>query len=85
MPKESRAYIDHRLAQATTQAETVFTSRALTRIIKAAQGVPRILNALCTNALIAGFWTQQRPVSARVAREAIAQGQGPGPSQRRRW
>jgi general secretion pathway protein A len=84
-PKESRTYIDHRLAQATTQAETVFTSRALTRIIKAAQGVPGTLNTLCTNALIAGFWAQQRPVSARVAREAIAQAQGPGPSQLRRW
>ena len=84
-PKESRAYIDHRLAQATTQAETIFTSRALTRIIKAAQGVPGALNVLCTNALIAGFWAQQRPVSARVAREAIAQVQGPDPSQLRRW
>jgi general secretion pathway protein A len=84
-PKASRAYIYHRLAQATTQAETVFTSRALTRIIKAAQGVPGTLNVLCTNALIAGFWTQQRPVSARVAREAIAQRQGPSPSQLRRW
>ena len=83
--KESRAYIDHRLAQATTQTETVFTSRALTRIIKAAQGVPGTLNALCTNALIAGFWAQQRPVSARVAREAIAQVQGPSSSQLRRW
>jgi general secretion pathway protein A len=83
--KESRAYIDHRLAQATTQAETVFTSRALTRIIKAAQGVPGTLNVLCTNALIAGFWAQQRPVSARVARETIAQMQGSSPFQRRRW
>jgi general secretion pathway protein A len=84
-PKESRAYIDHRLAQATTQAETVFTSRALTRIIKAAQGSPGTLNVLCTNALIAGFWAQQRPVSARVAREAIAQVQGSSPFQRRHW
>ena len=84
-PKESRAYIYHRLAQATTQTETVFTSRALTRIIKAAQGVPGTLNILCTNALIAGFWAQQRPVSARVAREAIAQVQGSSPFQRRRW
>ena len=83
--KESRAYIDHRLAQATTQAETVFTSRALARIIKAAQGVPGTLNVLCTNALIAGFWAQQRPVSARVARETIAQMQGSSPFQRRRW
>jgi general secretion pathway protein A len=84
-PKASRAYIYHRLAQATTQAETVFTSRALTRIIKAAQGVPGTLNVLCTNALIAGFWAQQRPVSARIAREAITQVQGPGQSQWRRW
>jgi general secretion pathway protein A len=84
-PKESRAYIYHRLAQATTQAETVITSRALTRIIKAAQGVPGTLNVLCTNALIAGFWAQQRPVSARVARDAIVQMQGPSPSQLRRW
>jgi type II secretory pathway predicted ATPase ExeA len=73
------------LAQATTQADTVFTCRALTRIIKAARGVPETLNILCTNALIAGFWAQQRPVSARVAREAIAQEQSPSPSQVRRW
>jgi len=83
--KESRAYINHRLAQASTQAKTVFTSRALTRLIKAAQGVPRTLNVLCTNALIAGFWAQQRPVSARAAREAIAQAQSSGPSRLRRW
>ena len=84
-PKESRAYIHHRLAQATPQAETVFTSRALTRIIKAAQGVPGTLNVLCTHALIAGFWAQQRPISASVAREAIAQAQDSRPFQRRRW
>jgi general secretion pathway protein A len=84
-PKASRAYIDRRLAQAATQAETVFTSRALTRIIKAAQGIPGTLNVLCTHALIAGFWAQQKPVSARVARDAIAQMQGSRPFQWRRW
>jgi general secretion pathway protein A len=84
-PEECRAYVYHRLAQATTQAETVFTFRALTRIIKAARGVPGTLNVLCTNALIAGFWAQQRPVSVRAAREAIAQVQSPSPSQLRRW
>jgi general secretion pathway protein A len=84
-PQESRAYIDYRLAQTSTQTETVFSPRALTRIVKAAQGVPGTLNVLCMHALIAGFWAQQKPVSAKVAREAIAQVQGPGPSQRRRW
>jgi len=84
-PKESRAYIDHRLAHITSQTETVFSARALARIVKAAQGVPGTLNVLCMNALIAGFWAQQRPVSAKAAREAIAQVQGSRPSQRRRW
>jgi len=80
-PEESKAYIYHHLATATPQAETVFTSRALTRIIKAAQGVPETLNALCTHALLAGFWSQHRPVSSRAAREALAQVQGT----RQRW
>jgi general secretion pathway protein A len=84
-PKECRAYIYNRLAQATTQAETVFTCRALTRIIKAARGVPETLNVLCTNALIAGFWAQQRPVSARVAPGSDCAEQSPSPSQLRRW
>src|SRR5918911_1990621 len=55
-PEESRAYIYHRLAQVTTPAETVFTSKALSWIIKAARGVPGTLNVLCTQALLAGFW-----------------------------
>jgi general secretion pathway protein A len=84
-PKASRAYIDYRLAQTTTQVETVFSSKALTRIIKAAQGIPGTLNTLCMNTLIAGFWVQQRPVSAKVAREVIAQVQRPSRSQLRRW
>jgi general secretion pathway protein A len=84
-PQESRAYIYHRLAQVTPQPETVFTSRALTRIIKAAHGVPGTLNVLCTNALLDGFWSQQRPVSARAAREAITQVQGNRQSHLGRW
>jgi len=79
-PKACRAYVYHRLAQATTQAETVFTFRALIQIIKAARGVPETLNVLCTQALIAGFWAQRRPVSTRIAREAIAQVQRLSPS-----
>jgi len=71
-PRESQAYIYHRLAQVTDQAKTVFTSKALTQIVKVAQGIPGALNILCTNALLAGFGSQQRPVSARVAWKAIA-------------
>ena len=84
-PKMSQAYIYDCLAQATIQDETVFTSRVPPRITKVAQGVPKTLHVPYTSALIVGFWAQQRPVSARIAREAIAQVQDCSPSQVRCW
>jgi hypothetical protein len=55
-------------------------------LIKAAKGTPRVLNTLCSNALITGFGYQQKPVPDKVAREVIAdfQGQGQVLSHRRR-
>jgi type II secretory pathway predicted ATPase ExeA len=53
--------------------------------LKAAQRVPETLNVLCMNALIAGFWAQQRPVSTRAAWEAIAQVQSSRSPRLRCW
>jgi len=69
--KQSLAYISHRLAKVATTLEPIFTQRALKRIVAAAQGTPRILNTLCTNALIAGYGARQQPIPARTVREVI--------------
>ena len=80
--KESQAYIEHRIARATTtgtsmlftenaDAPLVFTKSALSLIAREAQGIPRRINILCDNALITGFGRQCKPVSVNVAREII--------------
>jgi len=80
--EESRAYIEHRLARATTtgtsllfnkSADTpsIFTKGALNLIARQAEGIPRRLNILCDNALITGYGRQCKPIPVSVAKEII--------------
>jgi len=79
---ESRAYIEHRIARASTtgtsllynkSADTpsLFTNGALNLIVREAQGIPRRINVLCDNALITGYGRQCKPIPVSVAREII--------------
>jgi len=52
--EESRNYIIYRLAKVVTVDEPLFTRGALREIVKQAKGTPRVINILCTNALIHG-------------------------------
>src|SRR5207245_8882343 len=81
--EESRDYILYRLAKVSTVDEPIFTKGALQAIIHQAQGTPRVLNVLCTNALIQGFGYGQRRISATIAKEVIAE--YTGTPLRRRW
>ena len=70
--EESRAFIEHRIARASTGAPgSLFTKRALNLIVRQAQGIPRRLNILCDNALITGYGQQCKPVSVSVVKEII--------------
>ena len=69
--EESEAYIKHRLTKAGGSEKPIFTRKALHRIIEEAQGIPRILNILCDNALITGFGYRKKPVDIGVALEII--------------
>jgi general secretion pathway protein A len=83
--EQSLAYIYHRLAKAATTLEPIFTQGALKLIVATAKGTPRILNTLCTNALIAGFGYRQKPIPARTVREVINHLDAPKNSQRLRY
>lgn len=74
--KESMSYIEHRLAKVAVDDSPVFSRSALKKIVKQAKGIPRTLNILCDNALITGFGYKQRPVTARIAKEVIADFEG---------
>lgn len=67
--QESLAYIHHRLDKVKTHTEPIFHHKAEALLIKASRGTPRVLNTLCTNALIAGVGYQEKPVSARTVKQ----------------
>ena len=71
--KESVAYLEHRLARVSYSRTPIFSPKALARIVRHAQGNPRVLNSCAEYALIAGYAEQERPVSAKTAAVAIAE------------
>lgn len=75
-PRESLGYVRDRLSQVTPQQNQIFTARALDRVIRHSKGIPRVINILCDNALIAGYGYQKNPVSLAIAREVIADYEG---------
>ena len=66
--EESFAYIQHRLMRASSFHNPVFTGGALKRIVKEADGIPRVINVLCDNALVTAFGYQRKPVDENSQR-----------------
>ena len=77
---ESLAYIRHRLTKVLMPEDALLSAGAVKRVIRAARGNPRVLNMLCTRLLTVGATRQQKPVSARMAREVLA-----GMPTQRKW
>lgn len=68
---ESHEYLRFRLKHAGTDAASVFTASARKAIVRKSKGIPRMLNILCDNALIAGFGREERPVTKAIVKEII--------------
>ncbi|QJT07733.1 ExeA family protein [Oceanidesulfovibrio marinus] len=69
--RESRDYIQHRLALAGGKGAAIFSAGALKSIVRFAKGAPRLLNIICDNALIAGFAEQQSSITRKLIRHVI--------------
>jgi general secretion pathway protein A len=83
---ESRAYVAHRLSVAGLSDPAIFSDKALGIIFREAKGIPRVLNVLCNNALIAGFRRGENPVTASIANEIVTELAGKqGQPATRRW
>ena len=83
--RQSLDYIEHRLNKAGGSSASVFTRGALRGIVEHAKGIPRVINILCDNALVNGLGYQQKPVTARIVREAIADLRGQAPVRGVTW
>ena len=69
---ESLAYIRQRVARVALPGGPIFTPGALQTIVRHAHGVPHDVNLLCTNALLAGYWAHQQPITADLVQQVLA-------------
>jgi len=71
---ETRAYIWRRLqrAGANSQASLIFSSQAITAVYTYSQGIPRLINTICENALIAAYARQSKTVHEEMIDEVAS-------------
>jgi general secretion pathway protein A len=69
-------YIQHRLTVSGAQGAPYFTRPALWRIYKYSHGIPRLVNAICDKALLAGFVEQSDRINFRLVGRAIRELEG---------
>lgn len=66
---EGVTYIHHRLKTAGHKEKLIFSDGALKEIVKAARGIPRVINVLCDNSLITAFGYGKKRIGVGIVRE----------------
>jgi general secretion pathway protein A len=69
--KESKRYMDHRLRLVGSSLSTVFTPKAVSMIVGYAEGIPRLINILSTQAFLVGCDLGDRKIDVTVISEVI--------------
>ena len=69
--QDTAGYINHRLVTAGGKGGDLFSRKALKRIYHYSQGLPRLINAVCDRALLAGYTGDTARISSRIADVAI--------------
>jgi general secretion pathway protein A len=69
-------YVQHRLELAGAAATPQFTQPAFWRIFHYSGGIPRLVNAVCDKALLAGFVEQSERINYRMVSRAIRELEG---------
>jgi general secretion pathway protein A len=83
--EETRNYIKKRLRIAGAADPNFFTPKALNKIYSYSNGIPRLINIVCDNALLTGYATDQKVIGGRIIHEVIHNLEGIGlPKNRRR-
>jgi general secretion pathway protein A len=69
-------YVQHRLHVSGGNGNPCFTKAALWRVHRYSQGVPRLVNAVCDKALLAGFVHQRDQIDFRIIGQAVRELEG---------
>ncbi len=80
--KETIQYIYHRLKVAGSSGNIVFTSHALNEICRFSRGIPRMVNVICDQSLLAGYVANSMKIDKKMvlAAETEIEGYGKPPS-----
>jgi general secretion pathway protein A len=73
---ETAGYINYRLAVAGAISEPAFDEGAVKVVYKYSGGIPRLINAVCDKALLAGFVTQTGSITKSLVDLAIEELEG---------
>jgi general secretion pathway protein A len=73
---EINRYVRHRLEVSGANGTPRFTRPALWRVYRYSGGIPRVVNAVCDKALLAGFVNQMTELNYRVIGTAIRELEG---------
>src|SRR5262249_37390857 len=69
---EIAGYIRTRLKVAGTTRLDIFKADAIALIYRASEGIPRLVNNICDNALLTGFATNKKMITAEIISEVTA-------------
>jgi general secretion pathway protein A len=69
-------YISHRLHLCGGNGTPCFTGPALWRIHRYSKGIPRLINAVCDKALLAGFVRQEKRIKYQLVGRAVRELEG---------
>jgi general secretion pathway protein A len=69
-------YIQHRLALAGARGLPAFTTPAVWRVFRYSGGIPRLVNAVCDKALLAGYVERSQRINFRLVGRAIRELEG---------
>jgi len=69
--EETREYIKKRMRMAGTVDPDIFTLKAVKVIYEYSKGIPRLINIVCDNALLAGYAADQKVIGKNIVHEVI--------------
>ena len=69
---ETVAYVNSRMARAGLKGQTVISPQLLEELHYRAQGIPRVINAICDNLLLTAFAMESRVATLAMLDEVVA-------------
>jgi general secretion pathway protein A len=74
--EETHEYMQHRLKIAGSEGHLKFTPEAVQVIFKYSKGIPRLINIVCDNALLAGYVVQTFEIDKELVQRSIEEIEG---------